>query len=704
MNHLSNLEQFFKKYDLTNDQATLVQKLDKFLHSNDSNCFLLKGYAGTGKTFITKGVTEYLNEIRRNYILAAPTGKAAKVIQEKTNSEANTIHKTIYSDKDLKEYQTDEDGKTIKFYFELAVNNNSNDTVYIFDEASMVSDVYSEMEFIRFGSGCLLQDLFKYINLDNNEHNKKIIFIGDNAQLPPVGMKFSPALNTKYLQENFRVKLEEFELTNVVRQKENSGILKNSIDIRKTLNTKIYNHLEIDTSSSDVESLEHINFMDKYLEVCNNKMDKNTMVIAYTNASVNDYNQAIRAKFFTNINQVNINDKIMILSNNSSSGIFLSNGDFGLITQIFSDTEHRPVRLKRKNSETKEVENVDVDLYFRKIELLVRDIDGRLHKINCIIIENLLFSERPNLSSDENKAIYLDFVMRNPHLKPNTKEWKDSIKSDPYFNALKVKFGYAITCHKAQGSEWENIFLNCKSQQSYLSEGYFRWLYTALTRASKNLYTLDEPHIGITDTFNKSSIHMEHINDSFIQDEALENNTLKSNPFNIQDKFLLAIYQKIATIIESNNIKILDLQHNQNQEQYTFKSNNEQSRVAIYYNAKDIITTISPMETNNLSNLIKAILEPLKNHVLTIENHTDFIFTENFLEEFYLSIKDKLGDKNIIISNIEHLNYMERYNFSRNSEIAIIDFYYNRRGQFRSPTPNNKSNSRQLIQDVLEAI
>lgn len=704
MSNLSNLQSFFQKYDLTNDQATLVVKLDKFLNSNDSNCFLLKGYAGTGKTFITKGVTEYLNEIRRNYILAAPTGKAAKVIQEKTNSKAHTIHKTIYSDKDLKEYQTDEDGKTIKFYFELAVNDKSNDTVYIFDEASMISNVYSEMEFIRFGSGFLLQDLFKYINLDNNDHNKKIIFIGDNAQLPPVGMGFSPALNTKYLQENFRVRPEKFELTNVVRQKEDSGILKNSIDIRQTLNKKIFNHLEIDTTSSDIESIEHANFINKYLEVTNNRIDKNTMVIAYTNASVKDYNQAIRANFFDNIDQVNIKDKIMILSNNSSGGIFLSNGDFGLITKIFSETEHKKVRLKRKNNETNEVENIDIDLYFRDIELLVRDIYGTLHKIDYKIIENLLFSEQANLSSDETKAIYLDFVMRNSHLKANTKEWKDALTTDSYFNALKVKFGYAITCHKAQGSEWENIFLNCKSHQSYLSEGYFRWLYTALTRASKNLYTLDEPHIGITDNINNSSIHMEHINDSFIQDEAVENNTSATNPFNIQDKLLLAIYQKIAAIVESNNIKILDLQHNQNQEQYIFESNDEQSRVAIYYNARDIITTINPMEVNNLSNLLKAILEPLKNHVLTIENHTEFIFNENFLEDFYLSLKDKLGDKNITIANIEHLNYMERYSFSRNSEIAIIDFYYNGNGQFRAPTPNNRSNSRQLIQDVLGTI
>ena len=567
----------------------------------------------------------------------------------------------------------------------------------------MISNIYNEMEFIRFGSGFLLQDLFKYINLDNNDHNKKIIFIGDNAQLPPVGMNFSPALNTKYLQEKFKLRLEEFELTNVVRQKEKSGILKNSIEIRQALNKKIFNQLNIDTSNSDIESLKHTEFINKYLEVTNNKIDKNTMVIAYTNASVKEYNQAIRASFFDNINQVNIKDKVIILANSSNYGVFLSNGDFGLVTQIFSNTEHKKVRLKRKNKDTNEVDIIDVNLYFRDIELLVRDIDGTLHKINCKIIENLLFSEQPNLNSDETKAIYLDFMIRNPNLKPNTKEWKDKLKSDPYFNALKVKFGYSITCHKAQGSEWNNIFLNCKSHQSYLNEGYYRWLYTALTRASKKLYTLDEPHIGVTDNIVNKNTHLEHINDSHIKDKSNEKNTTNNN-FNIQDKFLLAIYQKIQIIIEENNIKIIDIQHRQNQEQYTFESNAEQSRVAIYYSDKNVISTINPIETNNLSNLIKAILKPLIKHILIVEQLNDFTFSEQFLEDFYFTLKDKLDNKKITIANIEHLSYMERYTFSRNNEIAIIDFYYNGRGQFKSSKSNNKSNSKQLIQDILGAI
>jgi len=248
-----SLRSFFTKYNLTDSQSKLVQKLETFISSKDSSIFLLKGYAGTGKTFITKGLTEYFREIKRNYILAAPTGKAAKVISQKTKSAAYTIHKTIYTLKNPIEYMQnlEKEDKTYKFYFSVAVNEDSNDTVYIIDEASMISDIYNEMEFIRFGSGFLLRDLMHYINLDCNDHRKKIIFIGDNAQLPPVGMSFSPALNKQYILENFGFRAEEFELTDVVRQEKDSGILKNTLPIRKSLENKVFNTINFDTSFHD---------------------------------------------------------------------------------------------------------------------------------------------------------------------------------------------------------------------------------------------------------------------------------------------------------------------------------------------------------------------------------------------------------------------------------------------------------------------
>lgn len=212
------LKEAFSKYTLTSGQNSLIDELEKFL-SDQTPCFLLKGYAGTGKTFLMEGLTDFLLQSKRNFVIAAPTGRAAKVISQKTKHKACTIHKTIYSSKELKEFKTkDEDGtETFKFYFEIRKNEDPTNTVYIIDESSMISNVYSEGEFFRFGSGFLLKDLIKHINFDNNDYNKKIIFIGDNAQLPPVNMNFSPALNGKYLQENCGLVSNEFELTEVVR-------------------------------------------------------------------------------------------------------------------------------------------------------------------------------------------------------------------------------------------------------------------------------------------------------------------------------------------------------------------------------------------------------------------------------------------------------------------------------------------------------
>lgn len=406
----------------------------------------------------------------------------------------------------------------------------------------------------------------------------------------------------------------------------------------------------------------------------------------------------IRKHFFNFTDAITIKDKIMLTSNNSNYDIFLSNGDFGQIRDILSDTEHKQITLKRRNEETKIVEKLQVDLYFRDVKILFKSEDDKLVLIKCKIIENLLFSEQPSLSSDENKAIYLDFVMRNSHLKPNTKEFKDAIKSDPYFNALKIKFGYAITCHKAQGSEWKNVFLNCKSHQSYLSEGYFRWLYTALTRTKSKVYTLDEPHIGLF----KIGISEQSSNNNVkisapIQEEIINTN----NTFNIQDKFLLSIFENITQKIESHNINIIDIQHKQYQEIYTFESNNERARVGVFYNGKNMITTINPVDTSNLVLLLKLILEPLKKHLLTVETHTNFNFSEPFLEEFYSHIKEKVENIGVQISNIEHLSWMERYTFVRNKEIEIIDFYYNKKGQ---PTPSKLVNNSLLTNDILGAL
>lgn len=680
---MKSLTAFFEKYSLTPSQKAAVAKLETFIDApnNVQNVFLLKGFAGTGKTFITKGLTEYLQMIGRAFILTAPTGKAAKVISQKTLCQAFTIHKTIYSlcADGVVEYKDDID-TTFKFYMRISVNEDSDNTIYIVDEASMISNVYGSLEFIKFGSGYLLQDFISYVNIDCNDHNKKIIFIGDNAQLPPVGMNFSPALDKKYLTGKFGLLVEEMELTDVVRQKSTSGILKNSLSIRQALEKETFNHLEIDVESySDVVHKEHEDFLSTYLRQCNDPTDQETIVIAYSNASIKEYNDKIREHFFPgNINNIVKNDKILVTANNVNYDIFISNGDFGIIRAISDKSETRTVKKS----------NINETLSFRDAIILFEEPSGRFREVTCKIIENILYSELPSLTSNQHKALYIDFMIRHPKLKANTKEWIDELRIDPYFNALRIKFGYAITCHKAQGSEWKNVFLNCRTHQNRLSKEYFRWLYTAITRASGHLFVLDEPHISMFSRLQKDNYASDVAKIINIREED-EISTSKTDQYSnsIED----AIYTKTKSILSQNNIGIEKINRHQFCEVYTLKHDNETCDIKIFYNKKNKITKIYSDNANAFARSASDLLKTLENTVIFYPTKDIKSFSEDFLEEYYKQINKAVSPHDIEIVDIEHLNYLEKYTFRRKNEISIINFHYNRKKQFSEFLPSNDS-------------
>lgn len=681
------LKKTFSKYTLTSGQNELLDELDKFL-SDKSTCFLLKGYAGTGKTFMMKGLTDFLTETKRSFRIAAPTGRAAKVISQKTKHKAYTIHKTIYSSKDLKEFKTkNEDGtETFKFYYELKHNEDPDNTIYIIDEASMLSNVYSEGEFFRFGSGYLLKDLINYINFDNNDHNKKVIFIGDNAQLPPVNMNFSPALDGKYLQDNCNLVSSEFELTEVVRQKAESGILHNATKLRQSLKANIFNQLDIETSFNDINKTKHEELLSKYLEACNNSIDEETIIVAYSNSSVKEYNDFVRNHFFPNQNTITVKDKIILVSNNYNyPQMELLNGDFGIVKEVSTINESRTIKLKRKNRRNETIE-INVPLTFRNVTITFTDEEFKKHDIQCKIIENLLYSRHRDLSSDELKALYIDFKIRNEKLKSGTKEFKDAIRSDVYFNALRIKFGYAVTCHKAQGGEWANTFLNCKTSMGYFNSSYFRWLYTGITRAKENLYTLDEPHFAIG-----SNLQPPKIENFQPREDILTLNTEISEielPFDFsnQTEFVKHIYLLLSECLKDENVNINDIRHTNYLEHYTISQGNETAVFKINYNSHNKITTIQ--KPSNSTEFVESVYSKLVKlqHKLVIVSEpeikeTEFEFEQEFLREHYELRKRQMFEKNINIIKIEHHKYQEVYTFHKNGIKAVYRFYYN--GQCR---------------------
>ncbi len=687
-----NLKESFSAYDLTLGQTTLIDELEKFLADN-SACFLLKGYAGTGKTFMMKGLTDFLSENKRSFRISAPTGRAAKVISQKTKHKAYTIHKSIYSSKDLKEFKVkEEDGtETYKFYYDLKNNEDPANTVYIIDESSMLSNVYSEGEFFRFGTGYLLNDLISYINFDNNDHNKKIIFIGDNAQLPPVNMNFSPALDGKYLKDNCSIELKEFELTEVVRQKADSGILHNATKIRESLKANLFNQLDIETNFKDINKTKHEELLSKYLQACNNSIDDETIIVAHSNSSVKEYNDFVRNYFFPNQQFLTVGDKVILVSNNyNHQKMELLNGDFGFVKQVSAVDDSRVIKLKRKNRVGKLVE-IDVHLTFRNVIIAFTDEEQNKQDIECKIIENLLYSHNRDLSSDELKAIYIDFKIRNSTLKAGTKEFKDALRADPYFNALRIKFGYAVTCHKAQGGEWKNTFLNCKTSMGYFNSSYFRWLYTGITRAKENLFSIDEPHFKIGSNLQPPRIEniVPRQDILILRDEILEMEV----PFDLPSEtpFLRNIFLAVNDILKDANLKINTIRHTSYLEHYTFSQGNENVVFKIHFNNQNKITRIEKQtNTTVLVESIYSALAQLENKAIILSEEiinesvigNSFEFETSYLKEFYENIFLKMDGKGFVVSNIEHKQYHEIYVFKKNGFTATYKFHYNGQGRF----------------------
>ena len=698
----------FVEYTLNSGQAELVQQLDAFLSKRDEDVFLLKGYAGTGKTFIIKGLTDYFEASGRNFVLAAPTGKAAKVISTKTGQPAYTIHKTIYSYKDLVEYQDDKvDGtETYKLYTKLRINEHSADTVFIVDEASMFSDVYQESEFFRAGSGYLLRDFLEFVNLDHNDHAKKVIFIGDDAQLQPIGMNFSPALDADYLYRQHRVRAAAaYELTDVVRQKADSGVMINSITVRKALKAKIFNQLAVDWQYPDLHRVEHADLIEQYLNACGGQVNDEAIVISHANADVAANNRRIREQFFPGCSQIVAGDRIMAVSNSYQDGTFISNGEFGRIEEVLGKPEVRPVTLKRLNPETKQVVAIEVDLRFRDVRVTFGDLDGVARTYQVKILEDLLYNDQPTLTSDENKALYLDFCLRHRHLLRGSDAFKDTLKTDPYFTAMRVKFGYAITCHKAQGSEWKHVFVKCNTMQKQLTAEYFRWFYTAITRTSGHLYLLDAPNRKPGDDmavvrpptaarlWRKNAGQMvPSVSPADLQvplsvtppaplhDESAERFGIPQD-----EHFLLSVLREVRRLVAGYDIAIGQIDHHQYQEAYHFTRREARVRVSVRYNAKQKITGLDAYPISEFGTEVRSLLAPLQGTPMVTQPASEkvqFSFDKPFLQDFHDRVSVLTSAHGIAIQHVQPLQYCQRYSFVRGREVAVYDFYYNGRSQF----------------------
>jgi ATP-dependent exoDNAse (exonuclease V) alpha subunit len=444
-------------------QDIFFQKVAAFITNNNNDAiFVLKGYAGTGKTTVISTIVNNLIDINKKYVLLAPTGRAAKVIANYSNKPAFTIHKKIY-------FPKKSSGGGVAFTMQ---QNKHKNTIFIVDEASMISDINNESK--MYENGSLLDDLISYIY---SGENCKMILLGDTAQLPPINLDISPALNTDTLELNYDKKVDWIELDEVMRQGEKSGILYNATELREILKESMITTFEFKLKGfKDIIRLtDGYDIQDAINSAYSNYSIEDTAFIVRSNKRANQYNEQIRSKILFKENELSVGDFLMVVKNNyfwlkeKDEAGFIANGDIIEVLEIFSFKE----------------------LYgfnFAKVKIRMVDYPNQI-PFETVLILDTIKSESPSLTYEQSNKLYEEVMKDYEHLTTKYAKFQ-KVKENEFFNGLQVKFSYAITCHKSQGGQWNTVFI----EQPYLPEGidrdYIRWLYTAITRAKDKLYLI----------------------------------------------------------------------------------------------------------------------------------------------------------------------------------------------------------------------
>jgi ATP-dependent exoDNAse (exonuclease V) alpha subunit len=475
---------------LTHSQQNVYDKLCHFVDSDEDRVFILKGYAGTGKTTLMRFLVQKLIETDKRYELLASTGRASKVLSNLSGQKAKTIHGMIYSFKDLNQDLTDIDdkvepsGQLLLMFEPTEIDYNMiPETVYIIDEASMISDVVDKLVTqAKFGTGRLLQELLNY----DVRKESKFIFIGDPCQLPPIYETFSPALSASYFADAFGIKAEEETLTEIVRQENGSSIITASKKIRSYWanapeDSSVYGHGRVwgkfpFKGCRDIK-LHHEKgeMLDDYVSKIKDSNYDNAVYICRGNGSCFKISMIVRQKLGFDLGHVQKGDLLMVIQNNLLSE--LMNGDLVKVLNVEEYTEHK------------------ASLTFRRItmeELFTHRI------ISQLLLEDTVNQNVLNLTSNQQKALFVDFArrMKKEHIKQRSIEYRHALRNDPYLNALRCSYGYAITCHKAQGGEWEDVYIDvARNITLNPTKSTYQWIYTAMTRSSKRLHLIDDFYI-----------------------------------------------------------------------------------------------------------------------------------------------------------------------------------------------------------------
>lgn len=466
-------EQHFP-HALTEGQRVLCRQLLRFVSSDKPRCaYLMKGYAGTGKTTMVRALLSVLPELKQRAVLTAPTGRAAKVLSNYSGQPAYTIHKTIYR-RTLKA-----DGSV---QFGLAPNQKKN-TLFIVDEASMISGKnLNPGEW--FDGSSLLDDLITFVFRGTN---CKVLFIGDTAQLPPVGLEHSPALDLEFMQREYQLTAAEYTLTEVIRQEAESGILENATLLRNLI-TKDEGILKLKINQTDFQYLRGPDLPEKLEWAYANYGPEGTLVVTRANWMANEYNQLIRNRIRWLDNELEASELMMVVKNNYfwikdlPAAAFIANGDILEIQKVKNYSDR-------------------YDLRFADAEIRMLDYDVPSFEVKLIL--DTISEKGPSLPREKTKALFYS-VAEDYQDETNARQRNQKIfREDPFYNALQVKFAYAVTCHKSQGGQWPVVFVDMGRMTEPPDRNFYRWLYTAITRASEQVFLVNFPEEMIEGNVNE---------------------------------------------------------------------------------------------------------------------------------------------------------------------------------------------------------
>ncbi len=684
---------------LTRDQREALTKIKNFLNSKTHDCFVLGGYAGTGKTTLLSQVIEYLKSHGESFSLMASTGKAAFALRKITGEKAFTVHRVIY-DFDNIDFDTvdashsgQDDDFLVRFYYKF---RRGQSKVYIVDEASLISDYYSESEFLKFGSGKVLSDLIKeHIGFNSDGRlNGKLIFCGDIGQLPPANMNFSPAMNVEYLSKNFNIKVDSYFLKEVLRGAKVEGIQKTVEKIRRAINDGKFNYFYIAPGDRIIHLNDEDDLRNEIAKLF--KGSETSIIISYTNEKAAKYNYTVKSSIGLDPNKIEQGDRLLVYRNNYFYPIEFYNG------------QELEVVKQPENEERFEIGEISY------ADLKVRTFDyenGEFVETNVKILQSFLFSNE----SEANQKIWKDMfkiaIMKDdklmkeyenytsikkklkknkndPSLNKNKElhevamKFGELIRENPYLNPIMAKFGYAVTCHKAQGSEWDNVIIDLNtSGLNPVSELFFRWAYTAITRSKKRVYILN--NFAVTPLF-KVEVKREIIKperlppeeERFYREEELDDEDIE----NLEPDFVRVKYSRIIKIFSKIGIEVECLDNSKWRLRLRFFNGKNEAVLDLPY-SKGGFTGMYRLIDTSSEDFGKEVISKLEDLNYYADENVPMP-SESWKKDVFTLIKALCEKFEIKITNFVEKQYSDRYYLITESKVAWIDLFYNNKGLY----------------------